>query len=146
MKKVFYKFLLPSFIVCVVAGCMPRGESHSLDVILSDAKSRYTSASSVTLKPEVSDKIKLITTSLDQLSSDSTSDGSKLSNDIADALGAITPFAGTTNRPALYELSLQLKTIAEKKESMPLNERKLIASRVYGALATELETVKFGFA
>lgn len=146
MKKAIFKVLSITLLIGFASGCLPRGESLSLDQILADAKSRYESVAQTEVKPEISEKIKVITTALDQLSTDVTSDSIKLSNEIADAITDLTPYAGTTNRPALYELSLQLKTVAEKKQTMPLNERKLISSRVFGALAAELETVKFGFA
>lgn len=141
------KIFLSAVAVLLVAlqGCMPRGESYSLSDVHGWAKERYQSA-----VKDFTPKSEEVKASLVQIESllaklDEAKPGSDLGQTtraLADALVKMAPRAGFTSRPALGELSEQYRVLAAK-ENVTAPQVKLIATRTYSLLASELEGVKF---
>lgn len=123
----------------VFVGC--RGESKSLDEILSLAKSRYESSRKAEVSEAVASHLQSLDSSLSDFISSSVTAKDK-AKEIATLLDALTKKAGPTSRQPLHELTMQLLS-AQSIENEA--ERKLLASRIFGALSAELETVKFRY-
>ncbi|GEM_PF-3672234 len=123
----------------VFAGC--RGESKPLNEILELAKVRYESSRGAEVPVQVSETLKSIDSALRDFV-DSSVTAKEKAKELAVALDSLTKKAGPTSRQPLHELTMQLLS-AQSIESEA--ERKLLASRIYGAISAELETVKFRY-
>ena len=128
-------------------GCKPRGESHSLEQILTDARASY-SAVYTSSAGDVSAKLDLLKGSLDKLAGiNGGGDARELAGDVVSVLSGLSEKAGMTARPALAELLSQYRAVsdnAEAKLSIGAPNLKLLVARTYSTLATELSTTKFG--
>jgi hypothetical protein len=136
------------FCLCAFAGCAPRGETNTLDEILRASKERYLSASKNTpSSPEVSGKLKELDGLLNSL--ESPKDASTINVNSQAVAGALQPLilhAGLTSRPALTEISEQYRAFSAKDLRDFAAQRsamRLLVSRTYSALASELEAVRF---
>lgn len=141
------KIALFAFAILLVAlqGCMPRGESYTLDEVHGWAKERYQSA--VKNFTPKSEEVKAGLVQIESLlvKLDEAKPGSDLGETtkaLADALVKISPRAGFTSRPALGALSEQYRVLAGN-EAVTTPQAKLIATRTYSLLASELEGIKF---
>jgi hypothetical protein len=123
----------------VFLGC--RGESKSLDEILSLAKSRYESSRKAEVSEAVASHLQSLDSSISDFISSSVTAKDK-AKEIAGLLDALTKKAGPTSRQPLHELTMQLLS-AQSIENEA--ERKLLASRIFGVLSAELETVRFRY-
>ena len=61
---------------------------------------------------------------------------------VGDRLSALVKRAGYTARPAFHELTNQFRMLSETGKGNP-GAVKLLVSRTYGLLASELETTRF---
>lgn len=129
-----------------VSGCAPRGESHSVDQILTDARSAYQSASG-SFNGEVSPALKTLSGSLDRLAGiGGAGDAKSISNEVATNLNDLSVKIGYTSRAAMAELVSQYRTIAEAQGSavsIGAPNLKLLAARTYSLLTAELKTTQF---
>lgn len=149
MKKNIIHALLVSvvaFSASVLVGCAPRGESHTVEQILADARSAYQSASGGAT-PDVSGNLKSLTTSLDRIAGlGGGGDARQIASDIANGLTDLSVRAGYTVRPAMAELVSQYRTVSEKSDapvSIGAANLQLLAARTYSLLASELNTTQF---
>jgi hypothetical protein len=129
-----------------VVGCAPRGESHTVDQILSDARAAYGEVS-VQLAPEVDSALKSLTQSLDRLAGlQGGGDARQVSSGVVDTLTSLIPKAGFTQRAAMTELINQYRTISTT-QGAPLTlgapNLKLVVARTYSILSSELASTKF---
>jgi hypothetical protein len=129
-----------------VVGCAPRGESHTVDQILSDARAAYGEVS-VQLAPEVDSALKSLTQSLDRLAGlQGGGDARQVSSGVVDTLTTLIPKAGFTQRAAMTELINQYRTISTT-QGAPLTlgapNLKLVVARTYSILSSELASTKF---
>ena len=129
-----------------VVGCAPRGESHTVDQILSDARAAYGEVS-VQLAPEVDSALKSLTQSLDRLAGlQGGGDARQVSSGVVDTLTSLIPKAGFTQRAAMTELINQYRTISAT-QGAPLTlgapNLKLVVARTYSILSSELASTKF---
>ncbi|WKZ56351.1 MAG: hypothetical protein QY326_06350 [Bdellovibrionota bacterium] len=93
-----------ALLVGAVGGCGPRGETKSLDEVLSLARDRYQTALEGVNETELRSSLDELSSRLDMMSSTSgslVSDAKSVSKLLAD----LTSRAGFTARPALAELS-----------------------------------------
>lgn len=142
---------LVSALVCIVScasvvGCGPRGEAHTVDQILSDARGGYDSVAS---KAQATDTgaIRTLTSNIDKVAGiGGGGDARSLSSDIASQLEGLSVRAGYTARPAIAELVNQYRNVAADKGSsvsIGAPHLKLLAARTYSLLTAELNTTQF---
>jgi len=135
--------------LCFVAGCAPRGESHTVEQILTDARSAYHSVASQA-PADTSAALKFLTASLDRIAGLSGGGEAKaISQDIAMKLVELSTKAGYTVRPAMAELINQYRTIAAdagSSVSIGAPNLKLLAARTYALVTSELKTTQFKIA
>ena len=130
----------------LVLGCGPRGESHTVDEIFSDAKAGYVDASGK-VTPDLSTSLKTLSGSLDKLAGlGGGGDAPQLSGEIAGTLTTLSAKAGYTARPALAEIINQYRSLANSSgapTTLGAPNLKLLAARTYSLLTAELVTSQF---
>jgi hypothetical protein len=130
-----------------VGGCKPRGESHTLETILSDARSGYQLVSTQPAG-EAASTLNQLATALDKLAGlGGGGDARQLSAEVADTLSGLLTKVGFTVRPGLTELINQYRVVAAEPASAVRigdGRMKLLVSRTYTALASERATTNFG--
>lgn len=149
MKTILSRILslvLSTSAVLFAAGCGPRGESHTIEQIFSDARAGYTDIASKA-SPEMKGTLTGLTTSLDKLAGQvSGGDVRQLSASLADGLTALQTKAGFTQRPAMTELIKQYRLIASSTDAKLVAgaaNLKLVAARTYSLLSAELTSTNF---
>jgi hypothetical protein len=151
MAQSNFWFRLASVVVtgaCVVSvvGCGPRGESHTVEQILTDARAKYQSMAG-NIPGETSAALKFLTSSLDRLAGiGGGGDAKAVAAEIATALTELSTKAGYTARPAMAELINQYRVISNDsavKASIGSANLKLLAARTYALVASELATTQF---
>jgi hypothetical protein len=129
-----------------MAACGPRGESHTVDEIFTDAKAGYVSASA-NLTPDLGTSLKTLSGSLDRLAGiGGGGDARPIAGEIAGTLTTLSAKAGYTARPALAELTNQYRSIANSSGApmtLGAGNLKLLAARTYSLLTAELTTSRF---
>ena len=142
-------FFLSGLTLAVVTGCAPRGESHTVEQILTDARSAYQSVSAKA-PAEASSALKFLTASLDKLAGlGGGGEAKAVAQEIASMLTDLSPKAGYTVRPAMAELINQYRTIAAdagSTVSIGAPNLKLLAARTYALVTSELNTTQFKIA
>jgi hypothetical protein len=132
--------------VVLVAGCGPRGESHTVEQIFSDARAGYTKMASKAT-PEMNTTLVGLTGSLDKIAGQNGGgDVRQLSASLADGLTAMLPKAGFTQRAAMTELINQYRIIANASGAQIMAgapNLKLIAARTYSLLSAEITSTNF---
>jgi hypothetical protein len=131
-----------------LVGCQPRGESHTIDQIFSDARSSYHAASQQGVASDVSASLKGLSEALDRLAGiGGAGDGRDVAAQVADTLTALVEKAGIPSRPAMTALINQYRNVASASGSAPslgAANLKLLAARTYSLVGSELGGVKFG--
>ena len=143
----FFSVVISGAAVCGVVGCGPRGESHTVDQILTDARSNYQSAAG-RIPSETSAALKFLGSSLDRIAGiGGGGDAKVVSEEIANALTDLSGKAGYTVRPAMAEIINQYRTIAAAdsaaKVAIGNANLKLLAARTYSLITSELNTTQF---
>lgn len=137
---------LSSVVLVAMTGCQPRGESHTLEQILSDARSGY-SALSVESSAEVGTMLNQLKTDLDKLAGlGGGGDARELAGQVSGILGQLAEKSGFTVRPAMTELMNQYKAIADGSGttvSIGAANLQLLVARTFSLLTAELSTSKF---
>jgi hypothetical protein len=138
-------------LVCVmsyvsVTGCGPRGEAHTVDQILSDARGGYESVLGKVSSADGA-SMKTLVSNIDKVAGiGGGGDARALSSEIAAQLEGLSFRAGYTARPAMAELVNQYRNIAADKSagaSIGAPHLKLLAARTYSLLTAELTTTQF---
>ena len=151
MKKLSFSKRVLSLVcvgasVALVSGCAPRGESHSVEQILADARNGYMEVYSA-VGGDTAASLKFLSASLDRLAGiGGGGDAKVVSSEIATALRDLGGKVGYTVRPALAELVSQYSTIAEgadKAASIGAPNLKLLVARTYSLMTSELKTTQF---
>lgn len=140
--KTLSKLILTISLSLAMISCAPRGEHKTVDEVLKIAKTRFTNI--YTSAQE--DNLKELVGVLETLLADKQGLKVKTNSDVvAKKLFTLNSSAGYTVRPAMRELILQFKSIADGKESKLYNHAslKLIIARTYSLVASELETTAF---
>lgn len=129
-----------------LSGCGPRGESRTVDELLTDARSSYQSAYSKTASGSQGN-LKNLASSLDRIAGlGGGGDARQVAGDIAGALTELSAKAGYTARPAMAELISQYRTVSESSDaaiSIGAANLKLLAARTYALISNELKTTQF---
>lgn len=130
----------------LVTGCGPRGESHTVEQILNDARVAYQTASGKVATGEAT-TLKTLQGSLDKLAGiGGGGDAKVIANEVADSLTNLITRAGYTARPAMSELIHQYRSVAgdsSSASSIGAPNLKLLAARTYSLIAAELNTTQF---
>lgn len=151
MKRNTVRSCLASLIVggallSTVSGCGPRGESRTVDELLTDARTSYQSAYSKT-NAGIQGNLKSLASSLDRIAGlGGGGDARQVAGDIASTLTDLSTKAGYTARPAMAELISQYRTVSERTDvavSIGAANLKLLAARTYALLSNELKTTQF---
>lgn len=128
------------------SGCAPRGETRNLDEILNSSREKFqTELVRAPLASETKQSLSQLQATLDKLSGQASPGELKAGADeAAKIIDVLIPKAGYTSRPALDELSRQLAHIQVDSNSRGNAARaKLLASRAYFAVASELQGMRF---
>lgn len=138
---------LAALLLISLSACAPRGETSSLTQILEAEKNRYRVASQGIPQSDVGTKVTSVSGKLQELETlkDAAAVASR-SSEVAELLSDIVPHAGYTSRPALSELMTQYRMIGTGTRTAEVTETaqvRLLVSRTYSALASELESTKF---
>jgi hypothetical protein len=151
-KSLFFRtasFFLSGVTLALVTGCGPRGESHTVEQILTDARSAYQSVSGAA-PAEASAALKFLTGALDRIAGIGGGGEAKaIAQEIVSMLTELSPKAGYTSRPAMAELINQYRTIASSAGgtvSIGAPNLKLLAARTYALVTSELKTTQFKIA
>lgn len=126
----------------VLVACGPRGESKSLDELLGAAKQRFSRADAQQLDEAVGKQVQRLQAQLAILEQqDKFGPGPFLI--IAQELSALEEHAGYTSRPSISELTDQFRLLGSEVGQADSAKVKLMLSRAYNLLASELETTRF---
>jgi hypothetical protein len=128
-----------------LGGCLPRGETKTLNEVVSIAQSRYAATSKEGLPVDVSSAITSIAENLSVLAAgdDVVAVQPKIVA-LGEAIAGLVEHAGFTSRPALSELATQYRVLGgASADQLSAPQLRLLASRTYSALAAELETTRF---
>ena len=149
MKTTFAGFrslLVAAGALILLSGCAPRGESHTVDQILNDARTSY-SETMADVSPDVNSSLKTLSGSLDKLAGlGGGGDARQVSASIADSLTGLMPKAGFTQRPQMAELINQYRSISNATgtpTSVGAPNLKLVVARTYTLMSAELTSTKF---
>lgn len=130
------------FLVATLLGCGPRGESNSLNQIYERSQKRFQAGmNSDSINQSIKPLLTQVAEGAEALIGDSS--GKTIATGLADILSRCSEKASPTTRQAIYELSMQLRAMSEEANNPSPGERMLIVSRIYDAVAAELETVGF---
>ncbi len=142
----FLAFCIATTAACLVSGCGPRGESHTVEQIFSDARATY-SQMSAQVAPDVSASLKNVAASLDKIAGQGGGgDARQISASLADGLTDLMPKAGFTQRAAMTELINQYRQLSASTGApvmLGAANLKLVAARTYNLLTAELTSTKF---
>lgn len=143
------KILLSLTLISAFVGCAPRGETNTLQEILSANKAHFRSVSSNAGEQTVAKALEDVASSLAQLETPTSArQVSADSTKVVEQLSPLISKAGFTVRPALTELVNQYRMlgtgkVVEDHRAPGFPQVKLLVSRTYSLLASELETTRF---
>ncbi len=127
----------------VTTGCLPRGETRTLDEVLATARERFQRVEQTAVGAEVAQTLKQVAARMDGTLQAAAADAAKEDlRQAGDLMDSLILRAGYTSRPALGEISAQLRALGAASHVEPA-QVKLVVARAYGLLASELETTKF---
>lgn len=145
MMRSFFRAVSLVALLGVLSGC-PRGETNTLDEVLQASKDHFNSVKDAAVAPEVRQKLDRLISLLDSMPASAGSPAlGKSANEVADILVELTPKASVTNRPAMAELAPQFRVYGESATTATVAQAKLLSSRTYSLLASEMETLHFQF-
>ena len=129
--------------VLVLNGCAPRGETRTLDEVLSTEKGRYQAARVGTFPEGVGQAVGEVAKNIElALQGRDSKEIGKSLQQVAVNLEGLVDRAGYTSRAAMNEISEQYRALSESK-AVSQAQVKLLAARTYSLLAGELTTTKF---
>lgn len=142
--------VVASFLI-VLCACAPRGETRSLQEVLEASQQRFAAAWEGELSSEARPILEGVKAQLSAAINASDPDVlAGISKDISQKLALLKPYAGYPTRPALIEIRSQYAQISQQPggleggNSQQIQARvKLLVSRTYALLASELETTRF---
>lgn len=141
-----YGAVISTIALAFVSGCAPRGESHTVDEILTDARTGYMTVFA-SRAGDYKEQLKGLTASLDKLAGiGGGGDARSISGGIAESLQALIDHAGFTVRPAMGELINQYRVVAtngSRDLSIGAPNLKLLVARTYTLISSELKTTQF---
>lgn len=133
----------------ILVGCAPRGEAHTVDQILNDARSSYASTKA-DVPSDVAPSLTALTGSLDKLAGlGGGGDSRQIAGSAAESLTGLVTKAGFTQRAAMTELISQYRSVAGAQgapTTLGAPNLKLLVARTYTLLSAELTSTKFRIA
>ena len=145
MKNIFEALLVIS-ISLLISGCLPRGETKTLDEIYQSAKANFLTSNKKSVPGEVASAVEALSIKLQAFGEGGQGfNYEQSSRELAEILGSITSHAGYTSRPALGEVATQYRTFATQGDSTAISAKaKLLTARAMSLITGELQTTKFG--
>jgi hypothetical protein len=144
----FRSFIPSALAVLSIAmvGCGPRGESHTLDQVLSDARTEFTAVAGTTVPDEVSTSLKQVAADLDKLAGiGGGGDAKEIAKVVANSIDSLIEKSGITQRAAMTELVNQYRAVGNSTGvSVGAPQLKLLTARTFTLLKSELISTKFG--
>jgi hypothetical protein len=140
MKKIV-RLLAITLIALSVVGCLPRGETKTLDAVFSDAQSNFKRTNPELVPAAAKSLLDKTEQSIVKLTS--SANPSSVTADIATTIRALIPYAGYTSRASFAEIASQLEEASTNK-AFDTAAAKLIATRIYSMLSIEISTTHFG--
>ena len=138
-------FRLVPFVVALLVGCGPRGETRTLDEVVKSARERFYVSSEGKMPADVQMELTAVASRLDKVL-DSSATPLEVA-EIPKVLDGLITKAGYTSRPALGELLSQWVARSEiSKEAASAASDKLLVARTFSALGSELKAVRFALA
>jgi hypothetical protein len=142
--------------LCLTA-CEPRGETRSLNEIVDTAKEKFVALTQRKdifdkMQPDIIEKVKSVASELMKIldtvgATTNSIDKTKLQESIRTVILRLTElvqYAGYTSRPALGEIIPQFQELIDTGAYTDISKVKLLVSRAFFLLGSELEGVKFG--
>lgn len=128
-----------------IAGCQPRGETKTLEEVVRGAEERFHRVYAARLSDaprleEVTTSLQFVVDTLKGLPTVAAGTATDRYGQVGRTLSNLSNYAGYTSRPALGELAEQWLGL---RASVDAPSTRLLISRTYGVLASELEAVGF---
>lgn len=123
-------------------GCLPRGETKTLDQVFRDAQSKFQNTSVEAVPAPARPLLDQVVLNVGKLTANGASFAT-VSGDLATAIRGLIPYSGYTSRASFAELASQLEQVPHNK-GFDAAAAKLIAARIYSALTIEVSTTHFG--
>lgn len=146
MKRTVSTLFL-TFTVLVLASCAPRGESVTIDQLVTNAKDAFSQSQASAKTSAQADAVVSLQGELETslaVAADKSAETPKVLASVGSSLNSLLPHAGVTARPALTELVKQYRELGHQKaDQISPSQVKLIVARTYFLLAGELKTTNF---
>ncbi len=145
MKRIVSALSAILFSSVILCGCLPRGETQTLDQIYSEAHTAYMAASPLQVPGDLAQTVSTLNSKLQALVDGNAKNFRDDTKEIAQILADITPRTGFTSRAAFGEISSQYR-LFEPSASVDQTSAKvkLLVARTYSMLTGELQTTRFG--
>ena len=88
--------------------------------------------------------MKNVSQHLDQITAQQGAEAGKSAGELAELLNGLVDHAGYTVRPGMNELISQYRMLSKNGADVQTAQVKLLASRTYSLLTSELNTTSFG--
>ncbi len=141
-------FTLSAVVWCAAAvlGCGPRGESHTLDQVFSDARTEFNAVATANVPGDVATSLKQVAADLDKLAGiGGGGDAKEISQAVANSIDSLIEKSGMTQRASMTELVNQYRSVGSAAAvSVGAPQLKLLTARTYTLLKSELISTKFG--
>lgn len=135
-----------SLVTCfLIAACAPRGETHTLDQVLKDAKTSFSQSFKANINDSaVKEKVTPISDKLESVLSASSQTAIKTNmQDVGIMLSKVILNAGYPSRPAMGALISQYNNMSQSAAEVSPAAVKLLVARTYTLLAAELNGMRF---
>lgn len=141
--------------LALLAGCAPRGETHSLEQVLSDARARFVAAQKRTNGDGSGEGTATVQQSIQameaMLKASDLKEAAPQAAAVEAKLETLIDHAGYPTRPALSEIIKEYRSIGSgvipeavaSSQADQVSTVKLLVARTYALLASELETANF---
>ena len=143
---IFARLIIISAAMLSLNGCLPRGETITLDEVYTNAKKDFSRVDTKSVPAPSSDTLGKLIAKLNELGEAGDGfDYTGSTKEVADALTTLADHAGYTSRASLGELAKQYRLFTPAAEvSATRSKTKLLVARTYSLIQGELETTKFG--
>ncbi len=134
-----------SLAALTISGCLPRGETKTLDEIYASAKSSFSKVDTKSVAGDSGATLGKLVAKLNEIGEAGDGfDYVSSTKEVADALTSLADHAGYTSRPSLGELAKQYRLFTPAAEATATRSKaKLLVARTYSLVQGELETTKF---
>ena len=141
------QLILVVLLVLALQACAPRGETRTLNQVLTSAKDRYARVTAIKDGSSYNKLLDEVVDAMDELvvGGPRQAELTARVERIDQILSQLVDVAGYPSRPAMGELIDQYRAVSRRatESGLSLAQLKLLVARTYNLLAVELETTKF---